>query len=165
MRDDARAVRIAELSAAQTHDLRRRVLRVGTPDDSVEWVGDELDTTLHLGVVRVAAGGAASTTAISTWLACNSPDVAVAEHEHGLQLRGMATDPSVRGQGHGSLLLRAGIERAAAAGVTHVWANARSSVLDFYEAHGFAVVSAEFDSVETAIAHRRILLRLHQETG
>jgi GNAT superfamily N-acetyltransferase len=77
----------------------------------------------------------------------------------GLQLRGMATDPAVRGTGVGAMLLSAGIERARRAGVDHVWANARSSVLDFYTRHGFDITSDEFESAETAIAHRRILLR------
>ena len=143
---------VIEITAEQTHDLRRRVLRVGTPSAEVEWPGDRLATTTHLGVV-----GDTGVVAIATWLVSPSPDLD--SGLAGLQLRGMATDPAVRGTGVGAMLLSAGIERARRAGVDHVWANARSSVLDFYTRHGFDITSDEFESAETAIAHRRILLR------
>jgi len=146
---------VTELAASETHDLRRRVLRAATPDTDLVWPGDDLATTLHLGVV---AGDDAVVVAISTWLRTASPDIAGTGHV-GSQLRGMATDPSVRGSGIGSLLLRAGIERAERNGADHVWANARSTVLDFYVAHGFEIASEEFLSAETAIAHRRVLRR------
>jgi predicted GNAT family N-acyltransferase len=144
---------VIDLSAEQTHDLRRRVLRTDTPSTDVEWSGDDLDATLHLGVVEVNA-----IVAISTWLASPSPDLE--PHHVGIQLRGMATDPAMRGHGFGATLLRAGIERAGQSGADHVWANARSAVLGFYVAHGFEITSGEFENAETAVPHRRILLRL-----
>jgi predicted GNAT family N-acyltransferase len=148
-----RPTRIEQITSAATHDLRRRVLRVGTPSTSVTWDGDDLDSTVHLGVLRV---GSTVPIAISTWLRVNDPDI---EHGVGIQLRGMATDPDpeIRGRGHGSRLLDAGIERASEH-ATHLWANARSTALDFYVARGFRVVGPEFHSVETQLAHRRILL-------
>ncbi len=144
---------VIELAAAQTHDLRRRVLRADTPSSDVEWSGDDLHTTVHLGVAEVDA-----VVAISTWLASPSPDLE--PHHVGIQLRGMATDPAMRGHGFGVKLLRAGIERARQSGADHVWANARSAVLNFYVAHGFEITSGEFENADTAIPHRRILLRL-----
>jgi len=149
------AEHVIELSAHATHDLRRRVLRATTPESDLVWPGDDLATTLHLGVV---ASDDAVVVAISTWLRTASPDIA-GTGRVGVQLRGMATDPSVRGSGVGSLLLRAGIERAERDGADHVWANARSTVLDFYVAHGFEITSEDFLSAETAIAHRRVLCR------
>lgn len=147
----------ADLAATETHDLRRRVLRVGTPSSSVEWDGDDEVDTWHLGVMII---GRDQPIAISTWLDRCSPDLLASSP--GRQLRGMATDPDsrYRGHGHGLLLLHTGVERALRTGATHVWANARSDVLGFYTAHGFEVVSDEFESVDTAIAHRRILLHL-----
>ena len=144
---------LIELSAEETYDLRRRVLRVGTPSTAVQWQGDSLDTTTHLGV-----SGTDTIVAISTWLKSQSPDL---DRPHaGVQLRGMATDPAARGHGYGSMLLLAGIDRARRSGADHVWANARSAVLDFYVAHGFEVMGTEFQNAETAIPHRRILLCL-----
>lgn len=143
--------RVVELAGTQTHDLRSRILRDGTPTSNLVWPGDDLDTTLHLGVML---DGRAAPVATSTWLRQQSPDVA---HGVGSQLRGMATDTDVRGNGYGSLLLEAGLERVARDGGDHVWANARSTVLDFYLHHGFVITSDEFVTEQTAIAHRRIL--------
>jgi predicted GNAT family N-acyltransferase len=143
--------RVIELTGAQTHDLRERVLRDGTPTSDLVWPGDDLDTTVHLGVV---IGDSDQPVAISTWLRQRSPDLS---DGIGAQLRGMATDPTFRGSGLGALLLRAGLEWAEQDGADHAWANARSVVLDFYLAHGFEVTSDEFLSAETAIPHRRIL--------
>ena len=56
---------IREISAPDTHELRRSVLRDGTPSDQVEWNGDDEPTTFHLGV-RLDEG---TIVAISTWLA------------------------------------------------------------------------------------------------
>lgn len=165
---------VAEIDASLTHDLRRRVLRVGTPSTALEWEGDDEPTTVHLGTFRTSTGSgdrltddrctgvgvAGRPTAIATWLVRPSPDVTGGDAPLiGVQLRGMATDPTVRGRGHGARLLEAGVEWARQLGADHVWANARSPVLGFYVAHGFDIVSEEFDSADTAIPHRRILLR------
>ena len=144
---------LIDLSAEETYDLRRRVLRAATPSTDVEWQGDDLDTTAHLGVLETNA-----VVAISTWLTSPSPDLD--GHHAGIQLRGMATDPAARGHGYGSMLLLAGIDRARRSGADHVWANARSAVIDFYVDHGFEVTGAEFQNAETAIPHLRILLCL-----
>jgi ribosomal-protein-alanine N-acetyltransferase len=143
--------RVIELTGAQTHDLRERVLRDGTPTSDLVWPGDDLDTTVHLGVV---IGDSDQPVAISTWLRQRSPDL---NDGIGVQLRGMATDPTFRGSGLGALLLRTGLERAEQDGADHAWANARSAALDFYLAHDFEVMSDEFLSAATAIPHRRIL--------
>ena len=60
------------------------------------------------------------------------------------RLRGMATDPSVRGTGVGSALLQRGLAEARAAGVEVAWCNARTVALAFYRRHGFESVGAEF---------------------
>jgi len=151
--------RVVRLTASQTHDIRTRVLRAGTPTDDVVWYGDDHDSTVHLGIV---VGASTQPIAISTWLRSSSPDVeSPGRPTIGVQLRGMATDPSHRGQGQGSTLLRAGLGRAQRDGADHVWANARSAVLDFYLAHGFEVTSDEFLTTATAIPHRRILRHRH----
>ena len=149
---------VVPIDAADTHDLRLRVLRAGTPSSDVEWAGDNLDTTVHLGVVD----NRNAIVAISTWLIMPSPDVTEVGAS-GVQLRGMATDPSpaIRGVGVGALLLRAGIEIAHQRDADHVWANARTAVLGFYTRVGFEVVGNEFMSEATDLAHHRILLHLH----
>jgi GNAT superfamily N-acetyltransferase len=63
----------------------------------------------------------------------------------GWRLRGMATDPEVRGAGFGAALLAACVEEVAGAGGTELWCNARMVAVGFYRKGGFEVVSEEFD--------------------
>ena len=57
------------------------------------------------------------------------------------QLRGMATDPAVRGAGAGRALVADGLARVAARGGDLVWCDARVSAAGFYERMGFTVVT------------------------
>jgi len=139
---------VVEISATDTYAIRREVLRNDTPSHDVGFDVDESPGTFHLGVhdgTRLVA--------ISTW--------ALRPHqgEPGIQLRGMATVPDVRGTGVGALLLEAGCERAAAA-VTLVWARARDTALGFYLRHGFTVDGDGFIDETTGKPHHLITRRL-----
>ena len=136
-----------EISPADTHDLRRRVLRAGDPDAAVDWVGDDEADTFHLGI-RDGAGGVI---AISTWLRRADP---VDPAARATQLRGMATDPDHAGSGLGARLLDVGIERCRRRGDTVVWANARVTALGFYERAGFTVVGTVFETADTGLSHQ-----------
>jgi GNAT superfamily N-acetyltransferase len=140
---------IVEITAADTHDLRRRVLREGTRSDVLVWDGDDEPTTFHLG-----ARAAGELVAISTWLLRRYPDRPA---EDAFQLRGMATDPAQRGTGIGSRLLLDGLDRCAGHGATLVWARARLTALTFYEGHGFEPVGPEYTDLTTGLRHRDIL--------
>jgi GNAT superfamily N-acetyltransferase len=140
---------LVELRPEDTHALRRRVLRDGTASDVVEFDGDTLDTTFHLGL---RLGG--DVVAVSTWLARRYPDRPA---EPGYQLRGMATDPRHRGQGLGTRLLEAGLDRCRDTGATLVWARARDSALAFYERHGFVTVGPGYVDLTTGLPHHDIL--------
>ena len=142
-------MRIDQISAADTYDLRRRILRAGDSDAVVEWVGDDEDSTFHLGI-RDRSG---AVVAISTWLHRPDPsDPAVKS----TQLRGMATDPGHAGSGLGSRLLAAGIERCRSRGDTVVWANARVPATSFYERAGFTAVGDVFETADTGLPHQMV---------
>ena len=64
------------------------------------------------------------------------------------QLRGMATDPAVRGTGAGRALVAEGLARVAALGGDLVWCDARLAAVGFYERMGFTVVTEQFDKPE-----------------
>lgn len=153
---DDRAPRVVEITAGDTHDLRRRVLRVGVPTTEVRFAEDELEGTFHLGVL-LGPGGDAPLVAISTWVPRRHPDHPAVE---GLQLRGMATDPSVRGTGCGSLVLHAGLGRAHQLGAGLVWARARDSALEFYLAHGFVTFGPGYTDLATALPHHDVIHHL-----
>jgi predicted GNAT family N-acyltransferase len=134
--DSPTSVTVDEVPAEVTYALRGAVLR---PDGGeVTWAGDEDPATFHLaarsgdqlvGVVRFAP-------AACPW----RPDARAP-----WQLRGMATDPAVRGTGAGRALLVDGLARVAARGGDLVWCDARVSAAGFYERMGFAVVTEPFD--------------------
>ncbi len=139
---------IVELTAEQTHPLRRRVLRAGTASRDVAWEGDLLPGTRHLGILS-----AGEVVAVSTWVPQPFPG---RPGVPAVRLRGMATDPGRRGEGLGRRLLGAGLARAADDGFGLVWANARTSALEFYVAAGFVVDGEEFTDATTGLPHHRI---------
>ncbi len=143
---------IHEVTSAQTHDLRRRVLRDGAADAVVDWAGDDDASTVHLGATidgRIVG--------ISTWT--SMPDPHAPEIES-IQLRGMAADPAFAGQGIGRSLFDAGIEHARSAGSQRVWANARVTALGFYERGGMTVSGPAFVTEATGLPHRHVHIDL-----
>ena len=142
-------ISVVELTTGDTYDLRRRVLRTGTPSTDVSFKGDDDPGTTHLGLTDHRG----AVVAISSWTAKPCP---IAPTDNDVQLRGMAVDPDHSGRGLGAVLLAAGLERAFAAGAETVWANARDTALDFYRRHGFDVIDDGFLDPTTALPHHRI---------
>jgi predicted N-acetyltransferase YhbS len=130
------AVTVDEVAADVTYPLRGAILR---PDGgAVTWAGDEDPATLHLaartddrvvGVVRL------SPAACPWWPEARAP----------WQLRGMATDPAVRGAGAGRALVTDALARLRARGADLVWCDARVGAAGFYERMGFTVVTEPYD--------------------
>jgi ribosomal protein S18 acetylase RimI-like enzyme len=75
------------------------------------------------------------------------------------QLRGMATDPAVRGSGAGRALVVEGLAMVAARGGDLVWCDARAAAVGFYERTGFTVVTDPFEIPPMGL-HRGMLVRL-----
>lgn len=122
---------LARVPVAQVIDLRWRVLRAGRPLADAHWPGD--DTAQHF-VLRT--GGRAL--AIASVFPTPWPDGQLGPR---LQLRGMAVDPDLQGQGLGARLL-AFVRWSAAA---PLWCNARVSASRFYARQGWRPASADFD--------------------
>jgi GNAT superfamily N-acetyltransferase len=146
------SARVVEMTAEQTHDLRRRVLRVNVPTTEVHFPEDDRPDTFHLGV---EADGAIVVT--STWSADPCP---LRPGARAIRLRGMATEPGLQGAGYGRLLLAAATERARAAGFTVAWATARDSALGFYARCGFATEGEGFVHEETQLPHHVVVYEL-----
>lgn len=138
-------VTVRAVDADRTHDLRRRVLRVGQTDPELEWPGDHDEATTHF-----AAFDGDTIVGVSTWL-----DV-----DGRVQLRGMATDPDAVGRGIGTMLLDTGVAHAQRHEAAGVWANARVSALDFYLNYGFVVAGPEFVTESTGLPHRLVTFDL-----
>jgi len=139
---------IVEITPADTYPLRRQVLRNDTPSHDVAFDVDDLAGTFHLGVLH-----AVDLVAVSTW--------APRPHrgEPAVQLRGMATLPSMQGRGIGAMLLEAGSSRAAVVAPL-LWARARDTALPFYLRHGFTIEGEGFVDEATGKPHHVITRRL-----
>jgi predicted GNAT family N-acyltransferase len=134
---DTGALTVEEVPAEVTYPLRGAVLR---PDGGeIVWAGDEDPRTFHLaardahgavvGVVRYSPAACPWREAAAPW-----------------QLRGMATEPAVRGSGAGRALVMVGLAAVATRGGDLVWCKARVAAVGFYERMGFAVVTEEFET-------------------
>ena len=128
---------VEDSDAETTYPLWRDVLREGRP---VPRLADPAGT-FHLaartgdgqlvGVVRFSPAPCPWREALAPW-----------------QLRGMATDPAVRGSGAGRALVAEGLARVAALGGDLVWCDARVAAVGFYERLGFAVVTELYGKPE-----------------
>ena len=150
-------MRVVELRARRTHTTcagaccERRCRRPMLAFD-----GDDLPTTIHLGLTVDAR--ATTVVAVSTWL--RRAVRRTGPRPRAVQLRGMATEPSMQGRGLGALLLAAGVRaRPARTGAEVVWARARSTALAFYLANGFDAVGDEFIDATTGLPHVSCVVR------
>jgi predicted GNAT family N-acyltransferase len=131
------AVTVGEATLAETLPLRAAVLRPG--GDPAAMAGDDDPATIHL-AARTADGRIVGVARFSP-AACPWRPEARAPW----QLRGMATDPVVRGSGAGRILVIEGLARVAARGGDLVWCDARVTAAGFYERMGFAVVTEPYE--------------------
>ena len=132
----APTVTVEEVAAGVTYPLRGAVLRPGRP---VEIIGDDDPTTFHL-AARTTEGQIVGVVRFHPHACPWRPDARSA-----WQLRGMATDPAVRGSGAGRALVSDGLARVAALGGDLVWCDARAAASGFYERMGFAVVTEPYE--------------------
>jgi predicted GNAT family N-acyltransferase len=128
---------IRRVAAAEVRPLRHLVLRPNRPFSETVYAGDDDPASVHFGAF---AGD--RLVGIASLYREDRPggDGSLA----GWRLRGMATEPSARGRGHGRDLLAACVEHVAACGGGELWCNARSPVVAFYRAAGFEVLGDEF---------------------
>jgi predicted GNAT family N-acyltransferase len=131
------ALRVDEVPAEVTYALRGAVLR---PDGGeIVWAGDEDPRTFHL-AARDADGAVIGVVRFSP-----APCPWRSDAQAPWQLRGMATDPAVRGVGAGRAMVEEGLARMASRGGDLVWCHARVTAAGFYERMGFAVVTETYD--------------------
>jgi argininosuccinate lyase len=143
---------IRAVSAEDVRPIRRRVLRTGLPRPNVRFDGDDAPDTLHTGAFL--DGRLVAVATIVRRPPPGEPGAARA-----WQVRGMATQPVVRGKGVGGRLLQALIEHARTNGGSVVWCNARVRAASFYERHGFVRDGEVFD-IEQLGPHVRMRLPL-----
>ena len=151
---------VQQITTADTYALRASVLRHDTPTKVVEFAEDDWTGVVHLGVIDDASTPP-SLVATSTWVPRPFHDPVTGEvTEPAVQLRGMATDRSMQGQGVGGVLLGEAVERMRAAGFVVAWARARDAALEFYDRNGFHVRGDGFVDEGTQLPHHVVVCHL-----
>lgn len=150
--NDAVRNQVIQLSLDDIMSLRVAVLRQGTPVTTCDYPEDLYDDVVHLGIKREGV-----VVATSTWFSKQCPQT---PGESAIQLKGMAVDTRLQGEGLGALLIRAGVELAIERGAQVVWARARDSAMGFYEQCSFTSVGEQFIDGPTAMPHHIVIRRL-----
>jgi len=127
---------IRTIPSADTHLLRRLVLRNNDADAVVIWSGDDHPEGFHLGAfIGDQCIGIASF----------RPEAnSLFPGQNHYRLRGMATHPDHQGSGIGSELLRSAITILRERQADQLWCNARKVALPFYERNGFRTEGEPF---------------------
>ena len=149
-------MRVEEVAAEATHDLRWRVLRNRRPGASVIFPEDARPGAFHLAVRDDEDTGAGPGAVVA--VASFSPEAT--PHRPGrtaVHLRGMAVDEGYQRHGLGRLLVTTVIDRLRADGVEVLWCNARDSAAGFYDRLGFEAVGEGFVLAESGFAHHVML--------
>ena len=148
-------MRVVDIDAEATHDLRRRILRDGRPEAEVRFAGDTDAGAFHLGVVDDEG----TVVAVASFYLRPTPHRAGAS---AVQMRGMAVEPRLQGAGLGRLLVDAAAERLRREHVEVLWANGRDAALGFYRRLGWEVVGEGFVT-DADVPHHVVLVDLQPE--
>ncbi|WP_448625419.1 GNAT family N-acetyltransferase [Geodermatophilus sp. URMC 64] len=142
-------ITIEKVDAVACYPLRMQELREGRSPEIEE---DDAPYTLHL-AARLDGGE------IVGVVRFHPRDCPWRDTEGSWQLRGMATDPRVRGRGVGRALVAEGLARVSASSGQLVWCDARKAAVGFYERIGFTIVTDEYD-LRPVGPHRGMLIEL-----
>jgi predicted GNAT family N-acyltransferase len=137
MSTDASPIVVGTATSAETLPLRAAILRPN--GDPAAMPGDDDPGTVHL-AARTPDGRIVGVVRFSP-----APCPWRPEARAPWQLRGMATDPEVRGAGAGRALVDEGLRRMTERGADLVWCHAREVAVGFYERVGFAVVTEPYE--------------------
>jgi GNAT superfamily N-acetyltransferase len=146
-------VRVEDVPAEATHDLRWSILRDGRPGVPVVFPEDGRPDAFHLAV----RDGDGPILAVASFSEEGTP------HRPGrsaVRLRGMAVDRPAQHHGLGRLLMITVFERLRHDNVEVLWCNARDSAAGFYARLGFEVVGHGFVLPESGIAHHVMVREL-----
>ncbi len=145
-------MKIVEISPSETLPIRNEILRPGEDIQQCVFEGDSAPDTRHFG----AQDGDGTIVGIVSVYRKGNPSISSGNT---FQIRAMATLPNVRKKGVGRLLVAAAENHASTEGASFIWANARSTAVDFYVKSGYTLASAEF-LIEGVGAHHLVVKSL-----
>lgn len=136
-------IKIRQITTLETYPVRHPVLRAGRPLEDCAFSGDDLDTTIHLGVF--VNGELAAVTSLM-----KNSDATFKEFNHlmddnAYQLRGMAVLEHRQGHGLGKQLLQHAEVMMKEKNISLLWFNARIVAIDFYKKLGYKINGEPFE--------------------
>lgn len=125
------------IDSKTTYTVRHPVLREGKPLESCVFDGDDLKTTMHLGLfVEEKLIG------ICTFLKNNC---GLISETNQYQLRGMAILNKFQGKGFGHEILKHGESILKDKNAKIIWCNAREVAVNFYKKNGCQIIGESFN--------------------
>ncbi|AUS07244.1 GNAT family N-acetyltransferase [Pseudotamlana carrageenivorans] len=128
---------IKQISAQETYKVRLPVLRPGKPVTSCIFEGDDLESTIHIGIYLED-----STIGICSFFKNKHPLILDKQQ---YQLRGMAVLEAYQGMGIGNKVLHYGEALLQSQNITTIWCNARKVATPFYEKCGYQIFGKPFN--------------------
>ncbi|MFI1771684.1 GNAT family N-acetyltransferase [Thalassobellus citreus] len=131
------------INAKDTYQVRLPVLRAGKPIESCVFDGDNLNTTIHIGVfVKNELIGVCS-------FFKNNQDLISEDSQY--QLRGMAILETFQSFGFGKTILNYGELYLNNKGINTIWCNAREIAVNFYKKNGYQITGSPFNIKDIGI--------------
>jgi len=129
-------ISIKLITAEETIAIRQPVLRKGRPIEECFFIGDELQSTFHLGLFynKKLIGTA-------TFLKSINDNF---KEKTQYQLRGMAILTEFQGKYLGNNLLLEAEKLLTQKGITLIWCNARDTAVSFYKKHNYKIIGNAF---------------------
>ncbi len=146
-------IQLHPISAAETYDLRHRILRPHQPLDTCVFPYDTAPGSLHIG-------------AFLNGQLIGIGSILPESREHATQpnnwrIRGMAVRENMRGTGAGGKIIQALVDYAGTQPLpAEIWCNGRANVKGFYERFGLAPEGDLFDLPATG-PHLLMVKTLH----
>lgn len=138
---------LRDVPAEAVRPLRSEVLRPGVPPEQLVYPGDDHPDALHVGAYEGDTLVGIATVYPEPPPEAHRDSIEAAAYAPGAsyRLRGMATRPTLQGQGVGRAVLERCFRHVREEGADVLWCNARLIALPFYQALGLEIVGEEFD--------------------
>ncbi len=128
---------IKQIASNETHTVRHPILRTKKPIESCVFDGDDLETTVHLGLFINN-----SLVGISSFFKKSNPAISAKTAQY--QLRGMAVLKTFQGKGLGHILLEHGENLLKEKHIKILWCNAREVAINFYKKNNYKIIGEAF---------------------
>jgi ribosomal protein S18 acetylase RimI-like enzyme len=131
---------IMQICAKETYPVRHPVLRTGKPIETCAFNGDDLPSTMHIGLFYKN-----TIVGVASFMKTNNNQFS---KQLQYQLRGMAILETFQGKGLGKLVLNYGEALLKNKDTELIWCNARTAAVNFYKRRDYKITGTPFNIAE-----------------